>query len=133
MERTHLTTGETEETVFDDDAVMTIAGDFTYTGNDDRDEVTMNGVGGTTIGGNALVDVGDNTVAGTTFVSFNLPLNSIAGTLDVISTGSAFPDAFSMHPSANFGDDINIQLGDGFNDAIIRATTWIPSRPRLSI
>lgn len=111
-------TGEIDDTVFDDDNTMTITGDYTYNGGDGRDESTMNGVGGgTSIGGNAFVDVGDNTVGGVQFIFFNLPNASIAGTLDVISTSSANIDSFSLHPSGNFGGDINVDLGDGTNDA----------------
>ena len=112
-------TAVTEATIFDDDEIMTIGGNFTYLGGDGRDEVTMNGIGGTSIGGSALINVGDNTVGGTQHILFNVPMSSVAGGLTVISTSSANQDSFTASPGASFGGDINIDLGGGPNYALI--------------
>jgi hypothetical protein len=114
--------GETEDTLFDDDNTMAITGDFTYTGGDGRDEVTMNGVGGgTTVGGSAVVNVGDNTTGGVQFIFFNLPGSSVAGSMTVTSTAVTTLDSYSEHPMGKIGGNVSIDLGGGVNNATIVA------------
>ena len=115
---------ETEDTLFDDDNTMTITGDFTYTGGDGRDEITMNGVGaGTSVGGNAIINMGDNTTGGSQFIFFNLPNSSVDGNLTATSTASVNPDSFLLHPSAVVGGNISVDLGDGPNAAVLVGTS----------
>ena len=61
---------ETQTTQFDDDASMTILGNFNFTGGNGRDEVLLNGAAGTWIGGNVKIDLRGNTVGGTQFGLF---------------------------------------------------------------
>ena len=117
------TTFETEDTLFDDDATMTITGNFTYTGGDGRDEVTMNGVaGGTSVGGDAVVHVGDNTTGGNQFIFFNLPNSSVAGSMTATSTATTTLDSYAEHPSGSIGGNVSVDLGGGPNDAVFAAT-----------
>jgi hypothetical protein len=110
------------ETLFDDDNTMTITGDFTYTGGDGRDEVTMNGVGGgTTIGGSAAVNVGDNTTGGVQFIFFNLPGSSVAGSMTVTSTAVNNLDSYSEHPTGTIGGNVLVDLGGGPNEVVFSA------------
>lgn len=114
---------ETEDTLWDDDATLTITGNLTYIGGSGRDEITMNGVaGGTSIGGFADINVADNTVGGNQFIFFNLPNSNIGGALTVTSTSAVNADNFSLHPSASVGGDIVVDLGDGPNDAVFSGT-----------
>ncbi len=110
---------DTGTSIFDDDATMTIAGDFTYTGGSGRDDVLLNGSGGTSIAGNATINVGDNTVSGTQFILLNVATTSVGGNLTVISTSSLNPDSFISDPAATIGGNIDINLGGGVNDALI--------------
>ncbi len=109
-------TADTMDSVFDDDATMTIGGDFVYTGGDGRDEVLLNGlVGGSSIGGSATIDLGDNSVGGTQYVFLNMPGSAVGGSLTVRSNSALNPDSVSMDPTATFGGDIEINLGGGTN------------------
>jgi len=117
------TSFEVEDTKFDDDATMTIIGNLTYTGGDGRDEVTLNGVAaGTSIGGNVIINVGDNTTGGNQFLFLNLPNTSVGGDLTATSTSSINLDSFALHPTTTVGGVIMVDLGDGSNDASFAGT-----------
>lgn len=112
--------GQTANNIFDDDATMNIGGNFNYTGGDGRDDITLNGVvGGTTIGGNAIIDVGANVSGGTQLIWFNSALSNVTGSLNVTSSDGTNSDSFRGDAGATFGGNIDVDLGDGTNEAII--------------
>ncbi|MGI9516827.1 MAG: beta strand repeat-containing protein, partial [Pirellulaceae bacterium] len=111
--------GESLLSFFDDDATMSIIGSFTYLGGSGADQVTMNGLASTSIGGNALVNLGDNAGIANQVAWFDAAGSSVAGSLTVTSTAATNIDNFVGNSAATFGGDIDIDLGDGNNDANI--------------
>ncbi len=114
--------GEAEASFFDDDATMAIAGNFTYLGGSDNDQVTLNGLVATTIGGDAFIDLGDNTSGFVQLAWLNQPATSVGGNLTVLSSGASAADEVLLVAAASYGGNINIDLGDGANTANIVGT-----------
>ena len=107
--------------LFDDDASLVITGSFTYLGSSAADTVALDGAaGGSSIGGNAVVELGTNT---STLVGqmawFNAATTSVGGNLTVTSTAAQGTDTYLSNAAASFGGNIDINLGDGANNADI--------------
>lgn len=113
--------GEVETTIFDDDWTMSIGGNFTFLGGDGRDEITLNGTNatGSSIGGNAFIQLGGSTGSGAQYVYFNYESSSIGGALNVNSTNQLSSDIFQMVAGSSVGQNLNLNLGGGGNSAYL--------------
>lgn len=109
---------QTDRSWFNDNLTLIVAGDFSYTGSSTRDEVLLDGTGGSSIGGQAIIHLGSNSIAGPQNVFFNNN-SSVAGLLHVTSTEATRKDVFTSDIGTSFGGDVKINLGDGPNEATI--------------
>ncbi len=114
------TSFETQETIFANNSSFTVGGLLAYLGGNGRDELRLNGEIENSIAGNLIVDLGNNdNPDGDQLLLLNNANVSVGGTLDVVSTNSISTDFLLTDDGAEFGDDIDIELGDGDNVATI--------------
>ncbi len=107
------------DSLFGDATTMTIVGNFTYLGGGGSDEVELNGVGGTSIGGDAWIDLGDSIFGGSQAALFDVSTSSVGGSLTVMAANATGGDLFQSTTGASFGGDITVNLGHGTNNANI--------------
>ncbi len=114
------TLSEMQENIFATNGQMFVAGNFTYDGGDGRDELRLNGSGGTSISGNVSIDLGDNLFGGTQYALLNSNPVFVGGALTVLSDNGNSPDVFDTDPgSTSVSGNIFVDLGDGPNTAEI--------------
>lgn len=112
------TTADSTDSIFGNNDQMIVAGTFTYTGGDGRDELRVNGASSNSIGGTTSVDLGGNIAGGTQMALFNAPTVFVGGNLTVQSSGVA-NDLFNSHANSTFFGNIFVDLADGANTAVI--------------
>ncbi len=110
---------ELEDTLFANNATMFVGGNFTYVGGTRLDEVRLNGAGGTTITGTTIIDLGDNTGAGTQTALLNGNNNIFSGPLTINSVGALNPDLVLTSATSTLGGTVKVNLGAGKNDATV--------------
>ncbi len=109
---------ETNLSFFDNNGTLTIGANFRYTGGIAQDLVLLDGPGGTTIGGDVVIRIGDNMTGGEQTVRFN-DLTQIDGSVFVKSTAAVNADNFISTALTQFGSDLTVNLGDGPNQATV--------------
>jgi hypothetical protein len=110
---------EMEENIFASNGQMFVAGTFTYDGGTGRDELRLNGAGGTTLSMSTFIDLGQNLFGGTQYALLNHPSTFLGGPLTVLSDSEASPDVFETHPGGSFTGNILVDLAGGTNTAVI--------------
>ncbi len=110
---------EVAENVWASNDSLFVGGSFNYTGGDGRDELRLNGTGGTSITQFVDVKLGDNLVGGTQSVLLDGAVTFLGGTLRVESTAATTLDVFATATTGSFSGNILVDLGDGENNADI--------------
>ena len=115
------TTFESHSSRLDDDGSLTVLGDFEYRGGPGRDQVLLNGVGttGSTIGGDATIDLGDGDATGQA-VFMNIATARVGGDLTIESDADLGTDQVILQDSI-VGGDVVVDLGKGPNSATLRS------------
>lgn len=113
------TLAEVGENVWATNNQLFVAGTFNYDGGSGRDELRLNGTGGTTLTQAVDIDLGDNVFGGTQSTLLNGPSTFLGSSLTVEMAGATSPEVFELTPAATISGNIFVDMGDGENTASI--------------
>jgi hypothetical protein len=113
------TTGEVEDSLFASNGSMFVGSQFTYTGGAGRDEVRLNGIGGTVITKAALIDLGDSVAGDPQYILVDNAGTTFKKALTVASSNATGSDLFASDPGTHYLGNLSINLGGGANQANI--------------
>lgn len=103
--------------LFQSTGTFSTGGQFTYIGGTSDDRLIFTGAGGTSIGREAVIHLGDSTTGNPQQVIFTGPNVVFNRTLNVTSTNTTSLDEFRSVPTTQFLGNVAVDLGGGANAA----------------